>query len=598
MKLMLITSAGLLLGIGALAEAPKTPPPPPPLQETAAEHDARMQWFRDAHFGMFIHWGLYSQLAGEWKDQTTAGGAEWIQNLLNIPSSQYSPLAGTWNPTNYNPRAWVRLMKAAGVKYVCITTKHHDGFCLWPTRLNNDWNVSITPGRKDLLKPLAQACQAEGLQFCIYHSVMDWHHPDWPNRPAFNDYAKGPPDKARFKTYLYGQLKELFSNYGPIGMVWFDGTWDRQAWISQDGKELEDYTRSLQPSVILDNRSGYLPPQRKLGFEVANSYGYVLAGDYISPEGEVPPTGLPGIDWETCQTMQLPNNWGYNRLVGFRPFKDLLRQLVDVTSKGGNMLLNIGPGAGGDILPQARQCLEKFGSWMQVNAASIHGTRASPFERLPFEGRCTQKPGILYLHVFTWPKSGKLSVPVANRVTRAYLLSDTRRAPLGLTAAKRGLEIALPKQSPDPIDAVVAVEIEGAPQVLPLPKNLSAGKPVEVSSVWPGREKELNQAHITDGKPDTLWAAEEKARSAWVILDLQKECEVSEVALSDAPYGRTQAFDLEAQVGGEWKKLVEGSTIGDALQLEFAPVKARLFRLNIRRASDTPTLAEFQLLGK
>ena len=167
-------------------------------------------------------------------------------------------------------------------------------------------------------------------------------------------------------------------------MVWFDGTWDRKVWTSDDGKELEDYTRSLQPSVILDNRSGYLPPQRKLDIAVANSYGYVFAGDYISPEGEVPATGLPGIDWETCQTMQLPNNWGYNRLVGFRPFNDLLRQLIDVTSKGGNMLLNIGPTAEGEILPQARQCLEKFAAWMKINSEAIHGTTASPFESLPF----------------------------------------------------------------------------------------------------------------------------------------------------------------------------------------------------------------------
>ena len=143
----------------------------------------------------------------------------------------------------------------------------------------------------------------------------------------------------------------------------------------------------------------------------ANAYGYVFAGDYISPEGEVPSTGLPGIDWETCQTMQLPNNWGYNRLVGYRPFNDLLRQLIDVTSKGGNLLLNIGPAADGEILPQARQCLEKFATWMKVNGEAIHGTTASPFESLPFEGRCTQKPGVLYLHLFTWPKDGKLLVP-------------------------------------------------------------------------------------------------------------------------------------------------------------------------------------------
>ena len=222
---MNVKFTGLLALITALSAASALEQPardntePPAFQETTAERDARMQWFRDAKLGMFIHWGLYSQLAGEWEDKTVTGGAEWIQKYLEIPSSQYSTLVKTWNPTNYSAREWVRLMKAAGVKYVCITTKHHDGFCLWPTTMNDDWNVSLTAGGRDLLKPLADACRADGLQFCIYHSVLDWHHPDWPARPGFNDYAKAKPDKARFKHYLYGQLKELFTNYGIGTMV-------------------------------------------------------------------------------------------------------------------------------------------------------------------------------------------------------------------------------------------------------------------------------------------------------------------------------------------------------------------------------------------
>ena len=571
--------------------------------ETPQEHDARMQWFRDAKFGMFIHWGLYSQLAGEWQGQTVTGGAEWIQNYLNIPSSQYSPLAKTWNPSKYNAREWVRLMKAAGIKYICITTKHHDGFCLWPTKMNDDWNIGITPGGKDLLKPLADACHAEGLQFCIYHSVMDWHHPDWPNRPAFNDYAKGQPDKARFKNYLYGELKELFANYGPIGMVWFDGTWDRKVWTSDDGKALEDYTRSLQPSVILDNRSGYVPPQRKLDIAVANSYGYVFAGDYISPEGEVPSTGLPGIDWETCQTMQLPNNWGYNRLVGFRPFKDLLQQLIDVTSKGGNMLLNIGPAADGQILPQARMCLEKFGAWMQVNGEAIHGTTASPFESLPFDGRCTQKPGVLYLHVFQWPKNGRLPVPLTNKVKRAYLLALPGNKLMVTTAAK-GIEVTLPAVAPDPIASVVVVEIEGAPVVIPPVGPVSQDKPVTVSAEWPGRA-ELKKEHINDGKIDTIWAGPENSREGWAQIDLGEERSVTRVLLSEGPeYARCGKFAVQMQVGSEWKTIATGTGIGAHKELSFEPVKGRMFRLTVnvnKRAGEPdgePVIAEFQLFGE
>ena len=569
---------------------------PPVFQETPAQHDARMQWFRDAKFGMFIHWGLYSQLAGEWQDKSITGGAEWIQSFLNIPSIQYSPLAKTWNPSKYHALEWVRLMKAAGIKYICITTKHHDGFCLWPTKMNDDWNISLTPGGQDLIKPLAEACQAEGVRFCIYHSVMDWHHADWPGRPAFNNSAKGIPDKARFKTYLYGQLKELFTNYGPIGMVWFDGTWDRQSWTSQDGKELEDYTRSLQPSVILDNRSGYLPPQRKLGVAVANAYSYIQAGDYISPEGEVPATGLPGIDWETCQTMQLPNNWGYNRLVGFRPFKDMLQHLIDVTSKGGNMLLNVGPTAEGEILPQASQCLEKFGAWMKVNGDAIHGTTANPFESLPFDGRCTQKPGKLFLHVFQWPADGRLSLPITNRVKRAYLLAVPEQN-LVVKSLARGAEITLSSAAPDPIASVVVVELDGALALAPVRKNLALSKPVTVSGEWPGRPS-LKKECANDGDPATLWAgADEKARDGWVSIDLGAEHQVDEVLLDDHSYNRTRKYEVQAQVSGKWKTLVTGTTIGSNHRLTFPPVKARVFKLVIQEAIDTPVVNEFQLFG-
>jgi alpha-L-fucosidase len=592
-----------MVGAGVSFAAAAAVDDPPSLHETKAEQDARMQWFRDAKFGMFIHWGLYSQLAGEWQGQTVTGGAEWIQQYLGIPSSQYSSLVKTWNPTKFNAREWVRLMKAAGVKYICITTKHHDGFCLWPTKMNNDWNIKITPGGKDLLKPLAAACREEGVRFCIYHSVMDWHHPDWPKRPQFNDYAKGTPDKALFKAYLYGQLKELFSNYGSIGMVWFDGTWDREAWTSQDGKELEDYTRSLQPSVILDNRSGYVPPQPKLGFGVANSYGYVFAGDYISPEGEVPPTGLPGIDWETCQTMQLPNNWGYNRLVGFRSFEDLLHQLIDVTSKGGNMLLNIGPTAEGEILPQARRCLEKFAAWMKINKESIHGTTASPFEVLPFDGRCTQKPGKLYLQVFAWPKSGKLLVPVTNKVSRVYLLSNPREA-LVAVSSKRGVELSLPAVPPDPIASVVVVDIEGPAAVIAPPAPISQGMPVTVSAEWQGRDT-LKKEHVNDGKTDTIWAGPENSREGWAQIDLGEERSVSRVLVSEgSEFKRCRKFSVQSEIDGQWKPVATGTSIGAQKQVVFEPVKARRFRLTVTvdkpagMPDGEPVIAEFQLFGE
>jgi len=241
--------------------------------------------------------------------------------------------------------------------------------------------------------------------------------------------------------------------------------------------------------------------------------------------------------------------------------------------------------------------LDAVGRWVNANSEAINGADASPFDRFQFNGRCTQKPGVLYLHVFTWPKDGQILVPVTNTVKRAYLLADGGHEALNVTSAENGVAIALPAEAPDPIDTVVALEIDGKPKAV-VSENLAANKPVEVSSVWPGREEELNKSHTTDGNMETLWAAEEPARSAWVKVDLQKEQEVSAIMLSDAPYGRTRTFDLDAQIDGEWKHLVGGTTIGDKLYLSFPKVKARLFRLNIRQASDTPTLAEFQIFAK
>ena len=309
--------------------------------------------------------------------------------------------------------------------------------------------------------------------------------------------------------------------------------------------------RGLQPSVIINNRSGYLPPQPKFDFHIENAYSYVFAGDYISPEGEVPATGIPGIHWETCQTMQLPNNWGYSRIVGFRTYTDLLHQFIDVASKGGNLLLNIGPTGEGAIPPQALGCLEKFGTWMKVKSEAIYGTPASPFESLPFDGRCTRKGQTLYAHVFQWPENGSIHIPATNTVKRAWLLENPDQT-LTTRATGNGIEISLPQIAPDPVASVIAIEIVGEPKPIAAPILVSKGIRPEVSSFWPGREAELDAKFITDGDPNTMWAAEEAARSATVTLDLGAEHQITEILLSDAPYGRTQEFDVQAKTAGGW----------------------------------------------
>jgi alpha-L-fucosidase len=307
---------------------------------------------------------------------------------------------------------------------------------------------------------------------------------------------------------------------------------------------------------------------------------------------------MPGIDWETCQTMQLPNNWGYNRLVGFRPFNDLLKQLIDVASKGGNMLLNVGPTAEGEILPQAKQSLVKFAAWMKVNKEAIHGTSASPFEWLPFDGRCTQKPGKLFLHVFKWPADGRLTVPMTNKVKRAYLLARPNQDLL-VTQTAKGTQIALPALAPDPIASVLVVETDSPIVRVPAPKNLALGKTVTVSGEWKGREKQLSKDFVNDGDFGTMWAGPgETVRDGWVQIDFDAGTEISSALLDDHSYNRIQKYDLQALLDGQWKTLASGTTIGSHKREFFASVKARSFRLVIHESTDTPTLNEFQLFGE
>jgi alpha-L-fucosidase len=279
---------------------------------------------------------------------------------------------------------------------------------------------------------------------------MDWHSPDQaasrpdPEHPSYNPTHFLPGRKADYIRYMKQELSELITRYHPA-ILWFDGGWMAD-WTDQDGRDLYQYLRSLDPALIINNR-------------------VKGAGDYETPEQEIPATGLPGHDWETCMTIN--NSWGYNaRDDQFKSTRALLHNLIDIASKGGNYLLNVGPTAEG-LIPQPEvERLEAMGQWLKVNGEAIYGTSASPFRRLPFDGRCTQKPGRLYLHVFDWPANSQLLVPVSNRVRRAYLLSD-RRAKLAIASGPNGQTITLPPtDKPDPNATVVAVEIEGPPRVI------------------------------------------------------------------------------------------------------------------------------------
>ncbi len=422
----------------------------------ALSRDQRMGWWRDARFGMFIHWGLYAIPAGQWHEQKIKGVGEWIMNNAHIPVSEYEQLAGQFNPVKFDADRWVEIAKNAGMKYIVITSKHHDGFCLWDSKVSKYDVIDATPFGRDILAELSRACKAGGIRLCFYHSIMDWHHPDAqaPFYPRYNDTNRSNPNFARYvEKYMKPQLKELITNYGPLGVMWFDGEWIRE-WTGELGWQTYNYVLSLQPDIIVNNRVG----KGRKGMQGLDKAGK-FAGDFGTPEQQIPPAGLGGIDWETCMTMN--DTWGYKSYDNnFKSSEELIRKLVDIAGKGGNFLLNVGPTAEGLIPQPSVERLTAMGKWMKLNSESIYGTTASPIGK-PGWGRCTAKANRLYLHVFDWPTDGKLVVADLNsKVKGAYLLADKSRTALAVQRDSNAVTVAVPLKPTDEIDTVVVLKIQ------------------------------------------------------------------------------------------------------------------------------------------
>jgi alpha-L-fucosidase len=428
--------------------------------ETPEQFAKRTQWWRDAKFGMFIHWGVYAVPA----DATTKDGkpaiAEWFYSNKQMPMKEYQKFAPQFNPVRFDAKQWVQTAKNAGMKYIVITSKHHDGFAIFDTDLNNDWNiVDASPYKRDPIKELAEECKKQGVKLCFYHSIMDWHHPDYiPQRPW--DKREGPtPNFDRYVDYMKGQLKELVTKYGPLGVMWFDGEWEN-TWTHDRGVDLYNYVRSLQPSILINNRVD----KGRQGMQGMTKSAEFL-GDFGTPEQEIPANGFPdGRLWESCMTMN--DTWGFARNDhNWKSAETLIRNLVDIASKGGNYLLNVGPTDLGDFPQAINERLAVMGEWMKVNGPSIYATAAGPFKKLPFNGRVTRKGNLLYLHVFQWPNEGLrlegLDTPVLG--ARA-LLGNEKLSTTRATGANGTVYIEQPARL-DPYATVIELRLAGVPKV-------------------------------------------------------------------------------------------------------------------------------------
>jgi alpha-L-fucosidase len=424
-----------------------------PAQETQAQRDARMSWWRDARFGMFIHWGAYAVPAGMYHGDRMRGTAEWIMNSGHVPIAEYEKFVHAFNPVDYDPDAWVRIAKNAGMKYIIITSKHHEGFAIFDSKVSSYDIVDATPYKRDALGALADAAHRQGMKFGVYYSIMDWHHPDaqGPHFPNYNsDTTRNPNFRRYVETYMKPQLKELVTQYPNIDVLWFDGEWISD-WNDEMGRDVYDYLRAIRPNLIINNRVGHT----REGMSGFNKDRHGGLGDFGTPEQEVPAQGLPGLDWETCMTMN--DTWGFSSFDDdWKDTKSLVRTLIDVASKGGNLLLNVGPTSRGAIPAPSVARLREMGDWMRVNGEAIYGTTASPFGA-PAWGRFTAKPGKVYVHIFDWPRDGTLTLDdIKDAPQRAYLLAD--RKPVTVTRGDAGIVVQLPNVRASAIATVLVLE--------------------------------------------------------------------------------------------------------------------------------------------
>lgn len=428
--------------------------------ETLDQHDQRMQWWREARFGMFIHWGLYAVPAGEYDGKSVDGIGEWIMHFARIPRAEYEQFAAQFNPQNFNADEWVRMAKYAGMKYIVVATKHHDGFCMFDASNSTYDIVDAAPYGKDALREISEACRRHRIIFCTYYSIMDWHHPsqlpasEENGRPVWSPSRMVEEKKAEYVQYMKEHLRQLIVEYH-THLLWFDGEWP-DWWTDSDARELYQWLRSLNPDLIVNNRIG----KGRKGFTGFTEDGF-FAGDFGTPEQEIPATGV-NIDWESCMTMN--GTWGYKSSDhNWKTAETLIRNLIDVVSKGGNYLLNIGPDAQGTVPQESVQRLRDIGRWMSVNGESIYGTQAALFR--PEWGRVTRRNGALYLHVFDWPADGKLTIPaLQNRFSRASLLARPEVS-LAVETGSENWVITLPLSAIDPVATVVALDVDGVPEL-------------------------------------------------------------------------------------------------------------------------------------
>ncbi len=563
--------AALLLapGVAAVSAEPQAAQAPQPYPE-------RLQWWAEARLGMFVHWGPVS-LKGTEISWSRANTNPQCPNHGAIPAEVYDNLYKTFNPTEFDAAEWVAVAKAAGAKYIVLTAKHCDGFLLWHSKAS-DYNIAATPFQRDVCAELAAAARAEGIHIGWYFSPMDWRDPDF--RTERNGVFLGR---------MQAELRELLGNYGPIDLLWFD--WDGCPPV-YDQKGTYAIVKSLQPQAVINNR---------LDLAQGNSDRQILSpdADYYTPEQQVGAYD-DQRPWESCMTTSRRDQWAWGgEDDGVKSLETCLGMLVRCAGGDGNMLLNVGPMPTGQIAPEQAGLLKEMGAWLAQFGESIYGTRGGPFKPGDY-GVSTRKGDTIYVHILQWPDA-TLKLPVIPRKIVGSRLLGGGNAEVYQT--KAGIEISIPESQRQPIDTVVALQLDGsaldlAAVAVPGALSLATGSKVTASNVY-HNQPEYGADKAIDGISDTRWATDSGTKSAWLEVDLGEPKTFDRAVIKQAfdELKRVRQFAVEYWHEGKWKAIYEGEDLGERLTARFEPVTAQRVRLNITESTDGPTIWEFQLFG-
>jgi alpha-L-fucosidase len=405
-------------------------------QSTTTE--AVRKW-QEMRFGMFIHWGPVS-IKG-----TEIGWSRGKQ----VPSEEYDQLYKQFNPTEFDAEEWVTIAKDTGMKYLVITSKHHDGFCIWPSKYT-DYHIGNTPFKRDVLKELSAACKKHGIQFCTYHSICDWYHPDYPMGSPGGSTEKPNHNMSRYYQYLKNQTKEIIDNYGPLGIMWFDGEWEK-AWTREYGNEIYDYLKKIQPNLVINNRAS----KGRHGMAGTTKEAHLNAGDYDTPEQEI-----GGFNrqrpWETCMT--ICRQWAWKPNDKMKSAKECIQTLLHTVGGDGNLLFNVGPMPDGRIESRQVIRLKEMGAWLDKYSEGVYATRGGPFKPGMW-GASTCRDSRIYLYVMKWPADNKLKLPgIDQKITSCRALSGGQAV---VKQDKDNIEINLPPADQDEIVTVIELKVDG-----------------------------------------------------------------------------------------------------------------------------------------